>query len=42
MATRREQPKRQLSEGTSFINNANPTAKNIKIVSNELPGCSAS
>lgn len=34
MATSREQPKRQLNEGTSCINNANPAAKNIKIVSN--------
>lgn len=40
MATNREQPKRQLNERTSFINNANPTAKNIKIDFNELPGCS--
>lgn len=27
LATRREQPRRQLNEGTSFINSANPTAK---------------
>lgn len=32
MATRREQPKRELNVGTSFINNASPTAKNIEIV----------
>lgn len=34
MATKREQPKRQLNEGTSFINNANPTANKTKIVFN--------
>ena len=33
MATRKE-PKRQLNEGTNFMNNSNPTAKNIKTVFN--------